>query len=224
MPPTVLLHHASPAAIIGRGCLLNRITWKTSLRAIKGPTRARRGRLTKRLRLINLLFISEGYETEVVKNVDIDAALANPEGKAVKIREIETFVMKKHFPRLVQTCLDNALSPDGRYGNCARLIHMWCAVNQIVISRVQLETVELNLPYHCKDASRSLTEAEPLGLASVPPLPSPPQQHDDGACASPIQATSDLDDDEREAVEAIFSRLQSEGLLSPDPQEVSGSD
>lgn len=73
--------------------------------------------------------------------------------------------MKEHFPKIVQSLIADDSYIDGRYGHTRALITKWCARNAVVISRIQLETVEINLDGH-------VTEAKRLGLASEPPLAS----------------------------------------------------
>jgi len=72
--------------------------------------------------------------------------------------------MKKHFPELVHDVIADKTHIDNRYNQCRNHVLKWCATNRIVISRVQLETCEINLPLH-------ISEATALGLASDPPLP-----------------------------------------------------
>lgn len=76
--------------------------------------------------------------------------------------------MKQHFPLLIKDLHDDHTHLDYRYHSADKHILRWCAVNKIVISRIQLETVALNAPVFLSEANR-------LGLASDPSLASVPQ-------------------------------------------------
>jgi len=135
--------------------------------------------------------------------VDIDQARTCQEGAKRKIRSVETWVMKKHFPLLIDDLIRDNTTVDERYSSCRNHIVRWCADNDIVISRVQLETVEINLVPH-------KTAAERLGLAAVPPRAASPQSEDVPACSvrswSPLPATPVLTvSDDEEVVEALLS-------------------
>jgi len=115
--------------------------------------------------------------------------------------------MKEHFPKIVQSLISDDSFVDGRYGHTRALILRWCERNAVVISRIQLETVEINLDPH-------LTEAKRLGLASVPHLPSSLQDGpaSPGPSASPSYSPRE---------EVILSSVQSQ---SPEPIDISSSD
>lgn len=78
--------------------------------------------------------------------------------------------MKKHFPMIASDFDAGQVWTDSRYQSTERRILRWCADNAIVITRIQLETVTLNLPVHLS-AIADNAEARPLGLASDPRLP-----------------------------------------------------
>jgi len=67
--------------------------------------------------------------------------------------------MKKYFR-------DNDITIDQRYGTCDNRIVKWCAANNLIISRIQLETATLNLPHHLKLEDKALV---------YPPIPHSPQ-------------------------------------------------
>lgn len=135
------------------------------------------------------------------KNVDIEQAQTHQEGKTVG-RLITTWVMKEHFPKLVQSLISDDSHIDGRYGHTRTLILRWCARQSVVISRIQLETCEINLDYH-------ITEAKRLGLASEPHLPSSLQ---DGSPTPGPEASPNYSPRE----EVILSSVQSQVPLTVD--------
>lgn len=117
----------------------------------------------------------EHHEIPFKKNVDLDQllpqAIANREHQAARLPDYETFTMKKTYPRLVDYFYKNNIIVEDSYFNIRRMVLKFCSSHRIIISRIQLETVELNLPGHIQER---IQEAEPLVTASTPPLASSP--------------------------------------------------
>lgn len=88
-----------------------------------------------------------------------------------KLPTYETFTMKKHFPLLIDYLYCNGIDIRDTYGNIRKIVLDYCRRNYIIISRIRLETCELNVPGHVSYRF----EAEPLVTASSPPLASTPQ-------------------------------------------------
>ncbi|AXH79603.1 MAG: hypothetical protein [Circular genetic element sp.] len=66
---------------------------------------------------------------------------------------------------------------DSRYSSGDRLILKWCAANNLIISRIQLETCTLNLPHYLKIEDTALVypqlthSPQPDILSATPELP-----------------------------------------------------
>lgn len=103
------------------------------------------------------------------------------------VPEYETFTMKKTYPKLVNYFYLSGIVLMDSYNNIRKLVLSYCAQNRIIISRIQLETVEINLPGH---VNALLNEAVPLVTASQPPLaslpPAPPGTDTVARTLSPI--------------------------------------
>lgn len=117
----------------------------------------------------------DDHEIPVLKNIDVDLlrqiGLENKK-HAKPTHSYETFTMKKSYPAMIQYFLDNRISFTGKYNADRKLILSYCRKHSLIISRIQLETCELNVPGHVDE--RLHCEAAPLGSASQPPLPHSP--------------------------------------------------
>ena len=203
IPPTVLFTHASPVLITVLGLFDILFVVNTSGLAIRALTPRPLPLLRfplLRLKILRLA-ISDDYQILRQKAVDIQQAQACQEGAKRKIRTVETWTMKKHFPLLIDDLIADKTTVDDRYSSCRNHILRWCATHDIVISRVQCETVELNLVPH-------KTVAERLGLATVPPRAASPQHVESPRVRSwsplPTTPVLTLSDDE-EGIETLLS-------------------
>lgn len=156
----------------------------------------------------------------------IDLEQLRPVGEANRVHaarplpEYETFTMKKSYPKLVDYFYKSGIHLDRSYDNIRRLVLKYCAMNRIIISRIQLETVELNLPGH---VSELFVEAVPLVTASNASLTSEPQAPEGmSVCASlpstpPAITVPSFSPDmfAPDAIEFPLSVLSSHGFRSP---------
>lgn len=130
-----------------------------------------------------------------MKDVDIEDCITHTEG-VCKRTHTQSFQTRSHFDELIASSPDDLTSS----AQIRSYVMRWCAKQRLVVSYHQLETIEMNFPYH---RAQRISEAIPLGLASVPSTTSP---HPDASpCYSPVPS-----DDE--GLAPIFRGVQSKDI------------
>ena len=141
------------------------------LPAADGPRPLPR-RLSHKKGVYYLLFVGQDIHDEIQKK-NIPEIIV-PEGKGKALAQYKHL---QHFPLLLSYLRKQDIMIDSRYQSGDRLILKWCAANNLIISRIQLETCTLNLPHYLKIEDTSLVypqlthSPQPDILSTTPPLP-----------------------------------------------------
>ena len=114
------------------------------LPAADGPRPLPR-RLAHKKGVYYLLFVGQDIHDEIQKK-NIPEIIV-PEGKGKALAQYKHL---QHFPLLLAYLRKQDIMIDSRYQSGDRLILKWCAANNLIMSRIQLETCTLNLPHYLK--------------------------------------------------------------------------
>jgi hypothetical protein len=116
------------------------------------------------------LFVGQDIHDEIQKKNIPEIII--PEGKGKALAQYKHL---QHFPLLLSYLRKQDIMIDSRYSSGDRLILKWCAANNLIISRIQLETCTLNLPHYLKIEDTSLVYPQ-LTHSPQPDILSPPDE------------------------------------------------
>jgi len=152
----------------------------------------------------------DGHDVVAQKGVDIEACRLQPEGRK-RPTELDSFKVKVHMMQLVNDVIKQNVLINAAYENSGRRhVLNWCAESGLIISRIQLETVLLNLPglitvHKCRQS--------PLGLADIP---DPTDTSEEARIDKEWRTEGDEQDSDDGLTDAIESAIQRyEQLSSP---------